>query len=513
MRGRIDSRNATEVEKDVLAQLAGQSCRSVVIDASDLEYISSAGLRILLRLAQRYQDLTIINVRPQVYEIFEMTGFTVMMHVERAYRTVSIDGCQVIGEGANGLIYRLDEDTIVKVYRRADALEEILHEREMARLALILGIPTAISYDVVRVGDHFGAVFELLNARSLSDILASEPDSMDWCVREFVKMLRRIHSTTVPEGKLPDMKDTVVSWVQYLRGSLPEDAWKKLLSMVEAVPRDQHMLHGDYHTKNLELQNDEVLLIDMDTLSVGNPVFELAFIFNSFAGFSETDHTRVLRYQGFDRETAVTFWKKFLSAYLETRNPEKLREVEDKARIIGYTRLIRRALRRHRQETEEGLREIGHWKEQLLDLLERTDTLMFKRNELELEAVTDNLPVLQAFIEEHLEAASCPMKAQMQISLAVEEIFCNIASYAYAPGKGNAIVTMDISGDPAVATITFRDSGVPYNPLAKRDPDTSLSAEEREIGGLGIFLTKKTMDHVDYEYRDGQNTLTLQKKL
>ena len=485
----------------------------MTLDAADLEYISSAGLRVILRLKKTYPDLRIINVNSEVYEILDMTGFTEIMPVEKAYRVVSVEGCEEIGRGANGTIYRIDQDNVVKVYNNADALEDIQHEREVAKLALVLGIPTAISYDVVRVGESYGSVFELLNARSFSKILATEPEKMDWCVEEYVKMLKTIHGTLVPAGKLPDMKETAVGWARFMLDYLPEEAGKKLVALVEAVPHDDHMIHGDYHTKNLELQNDEVLIIDMDTLAVGHPIFELASMFNSFVGYSELDHEVIKKFQGFDFETGSTFWHKSLAAYLGTNNERKIREVEDKARIVGYTRMIRRSIRRKGLETESGRAEIAFWTERLLALLDKTDTLLFHANELELEAVTENLQEVQSFVEDHLEASGCPMKAQMQIGVAVEEIFVNIANYAYHPDKGTATVRVEVSGAPVCVTITFVDHGVPYDPLAKDDPDVTLSADAREIGGLGIFMTKRIMDDVAYEYKDGQNILTLKKNL
>lgn len=511
--GRIDSNNAVKVEKEILGQLEGKGAPAVTLDASALEYISSAGLRTLLRVKKEYPDLSIVGVNSEVYEILEMTGFTEMMTVQKAYRVVAVEGCEEIGRGANGTIYRIDQDNVVKVYNNADALEDIQHEREVARLALILGIPTAISYDVVRVGDSYGSVFELLNARSFSSILAREPDKMDWCVREYVDMLKKIHGTQVPAGKLPDMRETALSWARFMLDYLPEEMGRKLVALVEAVPRDDHMIHGDYHTKNLELQNDEVLLIDMDTLAVGHPIFELASMYNSFVGYSEVNHENILRFQGFDFETGGVFWRKSLAAYLETNNAAKIQEVEDKARIIGYTRMIRRSIRRKGLETEAGRREIEYWKAQLLDLLESADTLLFAPNELEVEAAVENLDAVQSFIEEQLEAAGCPMKAKMQIGLAAEEIFVNIASYAYTQKRGKATVRVEVSGEPVTLTITFMDHGIPYDPLAKTDPDVTLSAAEREIGGLGIFITKKTMDDVSYEYSDGRNILKLKKHL
>ncbi len=513
LKGRIDSSNAAQVEQRIQEQIKTENPARLVLDAGGLEYISSAGLRILLHIRRSHPDLCIVNVCPEVYEILEMTGFTEMMTVEKAYREVSVEGCEEIGRGANGKLYRIGLDTVVKVYKNADALEDIRHEREMAKMALILGIPTAISYDVVKVGNSYGSVFELLNAKSFAKILARDPGKMDWCVQEFVGMLKKIHGTLVPEGKLPDMRETALGWARFMQDYLPEQAGKKLLSLFEEVPHDDHMIHGDYHTRNLELQNDEVLLIDMDTLAVGHPIFELGSMFNSFIGFSEVHHEVIQKFQGFDYEVGSTFWHKSLAAYLGTNCETKIREVEDKARIVGYTRLIRRSIRRYGEDNPERREEVSYWKQQLLALLEKTDTLLFSPNELVLEALPDNLTELQSFVEERLETAHCPMKEEMQIGVAVEEIFINIASYAYAPETGKATVRVEISPDPVTVTITFLDRGVPYDPLQKADPNTHLPAEERQIGGLGIYMTKKLMDDVSYEYKDGQNHLTLKKKL
>ena len=513
LNGQIDSTNSALVEKEIMAQLDAKEDASVIFDASELEYISSAGLRVLLRIRKLYPDMRITNVKPDIYEILDMTGFTEMMTVEKAYRVVSIEGCEEIGRGVNGTIYRIDKDNVVKVYNNADALADIQHEREVAKLALILGIPTAISYDVVKVGESYGSVFELLNATSFSKILAQQPEKIDWCVKEYVKLLKTIHGTLVPAGKLPDMKETALKWVRFMRDYLPEEAGKKLVAMVEAVPHDDHMIHGDYHTKNVMLQNDEVLLIDMDTLAVGHPIFELASMFNSFIGYSELNHETIFKFQGFDFETGSALWYKSLAAYLGTNCETKIHEIEDKARIIGYTRMIRRSIRRKGLETEEGRAGIAFWKERLLALLEKTDTLTFSLQEMEIEAVTENLPEVQAFVKERLTATDCSPKAKMQIALAVEEIFINIASNAYAPDKGKTTVRVEVSEDPVTVTITFVDHGMPYDPVAKEDPNTSLPAERRDTGGLGIFMTKKLMDDVSYKYKNGQNILTLKKNL
>ena len=375
--GHIDSTNAEAVKEELFGKI-GDAEGPVTVDASDLEYISSAGLRILLQLRKKHAELHITDVSPEVYEILDVTGFTQMMDVTRAYRKVSIEGCEVIGKGANGTIYRIDQDNVVKVYNNADALDDIRHEREVAKLALILGIPTAISYDIVKIGDSYGSVFELLNARSFSKILATEPERIDWCVKEYVELLHKIHDTEVPEGKLPDMKKTAIKWATFMKDYLPDETGSKLLQLVEDVPYNNHMIHGDYHTKNVELTNDEVLLIDMDTLAVGDPVFEFASIFNALIGFYELDHDRILEFQGFSYDTSVTFWNKVMAAYAGTDDASVLKSLEDKARVIGYTRLIRRSIRRGGLNNEKGKKEIDHWTKELIDLVSRIDALSYK---------------------------------------------------------------------------------------------------------------------------------------
>ncbi|SCW41219.1 TIGR02172 family protein [Ruminococcaceae bacterium YRB3002] len=513
LEGRIDSNNASEFEARINGELEGTGKAPVVLDMSDLAYISSAGLRILLRIKKSHPDMSLINVSSEVYEIMEMTGFTELMNVSKAYRVVSTEGCEIIGKGANGTVYRIDHDNVLKVYNNADALEDIQHEREVAKLALILGIPTAISYDVVKVGDSYGSVFELLDARSFANILSTEPEKLDWCVKEFVTLLKKIHRTKVPEGKLPDIKDTADFWVNQLKGHLPADKHEKLRKLISGVPHCDTMIHGDYHTKNVMATGDEVLLIDMDTLSVGNPIFELGFIYNACIGFSEYDNEQIKRFQGFDLNLSKQFWHKSLAMYLGTDNEEKLRKVEDKARIVGYTRLIRRTFDKDGNYDPKNKPEIDLWTSELIDLLDKYDTLTFTPNEIVVDAVLENLTEVQAFIDEHLESAECSMKIQMQIALAVEEIFVNIAHYAYAPKVGLATVRVEVSENPLSVTITFLDNGIPYDPLAKEDPDVTLPAEQRNIGGLGIFITKKTMDDVTYEYKDGQNILRLKKNL
>lgn len=133
--------------------------------------------------------------------------------------------------------------------------------------------------------------------------------------------------------------------------------------------------------------------------------------------------------------------------------------------------------------------------------------------ELTLEAIVENVAPVTEFVNEQLGALGCSVKTQMQIDIAIDELFSNIARYAYNPDVGPATVRVELIEEPLSVVITFIDNGVPYDPLKKEDPDTTLSADERQIGGLGIYMVKKSMDGMSYEYKDGQNILTITKNL
>ena len=374
--GRIDSTNASLAEKQIFEGINAGS-EKIIIDAENLEFISSAGLRVILKLRKAYKDIEIVGVSPDVYDVFEMTGFTEMINVQKGYRKLSVDGCEVLGEGSNGVVYRYDPEIVVKVYRNANALNEIKRERQLARTALILGIPTAIPFDVVKVGDSYGSVFELLNAKSFSKLIAAEPENKDKYITEFVDLLKRIHSTEVSPEDMEDMKAVAIGWAEFLADYLPREQSDKLLALIRAVPDRHTMIHGDYHTNNVEMQNGEVLLIDMDTLSYGHPVFELASMFLAFVGFGELNPASVEKFMKLPYETTKYIWHKSLSLYLETDDEERMNEVAEKAMIVGYARLMRRTIKRIGFDDPEGKRIIDNCKNHLSELLGKVDMLDF----------------------------------------------------------------------------------------------------------------------------------------
>ena len=368
--GRIDTNNATEVEEKINSIINTNNGYELVLDAEKLSYISSAGLRVVLRLRKVHPEIMVINASSEVYDIFDMTGFTEMIKVEKSFRSISIEGCDIIGQGSNGIVYRIDPETIVKVYKYPDALDDIRHEREVARRALILGIPTAISYDIVQVGSKYGSVFELLNAKSFTELIIKNPDDLDKYVAISVDILKKIHSTEASENDFPDIKKRAVGWVNDVENELPEEIVSKLRKMIGEIPFSNTLIHGDYHTNNLMMQGDEALMIDMDTLSLGNPVFDIASIYSAYSGFSEVDHTVIESFLGVSFETGIIILNKTLELYFK---PE-VREINtNKARVISYMRLLRRTVKR--EPSNKAM--IEHCKKMLLELVPKVHDLYY----------------------------------------------------------------------------------------------------------------------------------------
>ena len=373
--GRIDASNAAEAEEKIFSIKNDNPGKHTVVDADNLEYISSAGLRVILRLRKEEPKLAIINVASDVYEVFDMTGFTDMVTVEKAYQRMNVEGCEFIAKGANGAVYRYDDETIVKTYFAKDALPEIKQERENARRAFVLGINTAIPYGIVRVGDGYGTVTELLNAVSITTMIRNNPDDLTEAAKYYIDMLKSIHAIRVEDGEVPDMKETALDWADFVAAHIPEEQGKKLRALIEAVPKQNTLMHGDYHTNNIMVQNGEPLLIDMDTLCMGHPVFELGSMFNALVGYSELDHQNMMDFFGYSFETAGRLWNMALKMYLGTDDEKVCQSVAEKAMVVGYTRMLRRAIRRPNEGDSPA--KIARCKEMLAELLNKVDCLTF----------------------------------------------------------------------------------------------------------------------------------------
>ncbi len=374
--GRIDSSNAAEVSGQILSAIQAHPDLSWILDADRLDYVSSAGLRIFLSLSKKSPSRVILrNVSPLIYETLSITGFTEILDVKKQLRSISVDGCPEIGRGAIGTVYRLDADTIVKVYQIPDCLPMIENEQKRAKQAFIRGIPTAISYDIVRVGDKYGSVFEMVKAENCNNRLIKDPDHKDDIIRQYVKLVKAVHAVEMKPGELPDAREIYNGYLDDIAGIMPKDMVRRLLILLEAMPEDLHTVHGDIQMKNVMLSESEPLFIDMESLCTGNPVFDFAGLWVAYCAFNLEEPTNSMDFFGVDSETSFGIYHKVLALYLGDVSDDKLRQAEERIMVLGYIRFLYLLSVLHLGKPELMDIRIRHALDSLEQLLQRVDQL------------------------------------------------------------------------------------------------------------------------------------------
>ena len=290
--GRIDSNNAKQFEDELLAVAESGD---VTLDAGELEYISSAGLRVLLKLKKSRGNVTVINVTPDIYDIFSVTGFDNILDVKKTIREIDLTDCEIIGKGGNGTVYRIDEDTIVKMYRPSVSLEQIEREREFAKTALINGAPCVIAYDVVKCGDCYGIVFEMLKSDTLGHAMSKNPDKFEEYVEKYVALAKELHSADIKEGSFTNIKTVLHNRVPRLAKWCSEEEMQLLDSLIDEMPDGHSIIHGDLHPGNIMIQDGELVLIDMPEVTMGPEIWDLTGIYRDLVSAPRNANDEVKR--------------------------------------------------------------------------------------------------------------------------------------------------------------------------------------------------------------------------
>ena len=375
--GRIDSGNALQFEKELM-DLVPSPCEGFTLDIEKLTYISSAGLRVLMKLRKACSGpVNIINASEQVYSVLEMTGFSQLFNVEKAFRKISVDGCPVIGKGFYGTVYRLDADTVVKVYSSPDSIPLIRNEQKMAKAAFLKGIPTAISYDIVKVGDSYGSVFEMLKAKSFNDLVIEDPGNIDEIVRRWCELLKQVHRTKMEPGELPSCRNRHIEYLDSLRGLVPDKNLAKLKDLLLGIPDSLTAIHGDFQMKNVLLSADEPMLIDMDTLSAGHPIFDLAALYVTYQYFEEDEPGNTMEFLGIPAPTAEYIWKCLMLNYFGPIGEEALAALTEKIKLVASVRFMYIIANSKLKEGPLGSIRIQHTRDHIDNLLSRVDNLVF----------------------------------------------------------------------------------------------------------------------------------------
>ena len=361
--GELNSYNSDSVEKEIDDVVSANKFQTLNLDFAKLQYISSAGLRIVLKLKQKYDDTHVINAGLDVYDVLQMTGFTNIMDVKKAIKEMSVDGAEVIGEGFFSTVYRIDKDTIIKVFNRTSDEKQIERELKLAKQAFVLGIPTAISFDIVKVKDKFGVRFEMLDCISLKNAFAKYPEKYDELLNKYVDLLKKINSTECFDPAVPSIKKFFIEKVNALKDLVDDAHYQKALELIKSVPERSTFVHGDCHFKNIMVQGDDFLLIDMDTLSVGHPIFELASLRCPYIAFEEDDPGNNERFLGVTAEFSNKLYNDVIRLYFGKED----KSIEDKIAIVCYIHMVWWTLTNQKDNTKR----LNGCKDRLIALLDK----------------------------------------------------------------------------------------------------------------------------------------------
>ena len=337
LQGRLDTETSAKFETELTEISKENPHGSLVIDASNLEYIASSGLRIILKLVKTEKDFKLENVCSAVYEVFEVTGFAKIIKMTKALRKIDLGKCEKIGAGGNGAVYRVSEDEIVKVNYNPDTYENLEQELAKAKEAFFLGVPTAISFDLVDCGEgRKGVVYEIIKSSTLGETIQKDPSRMEELTERYIEQLNLLHSIHTDNPVFGSAKASYCKQVEDASKYLTEEEGELMKLIIEALPEGDRLVHCDAHPKNIMIQNGEMLWIDMEGMSVGHPIYDLISIAVILNGMRTEEMT--IGICGMNNATVALFKNCFIRKYFKTEDPEMIQKYSG---MMDGLRLIR----------------------------------------------------------------------------------------------------------------------------------------------------------------------------
>jgi uncharacterized protein (TIGR02172 family) len=338
--GRMDTEAAVKFEAELAEICKNNPHESMVLDAEKLLYVASSGLRTILKMAKTEKNFSVENVSPAVYSVFEMTGFSRIIKIRKALRKIDLEKCEKIGFGGNGAVYRVSEDEIVKVNYNPATYAALDLELAKAKEAFLLGIPTAISFDLVDCGEgKRGVVYETIKSRTLGESIQSNPELMEELTERYVEQLNTLHAVHTDNPVFGNAKDNYRTQVENASKFLTEEEGQMLKQILDVLPEGDRLVHCDAHPKNIMIQNGDMLWIDMEGMATGHPIYDLISIAVVLNGM-RTDEMS-LGICGMDNQTVLKFKDCFIRKYFKTEDPEAVQRYSS---MIDALRLIRAVL-------------------------------------------------------------------------------------------------------------------------------------------------------------------------
>lgn len=341
--GRLDTATAQSVDATIAEEIAklAEKPTKLVFDCSELDYISSTGLRVVLKYKKLYPQMEVVNASNDIYSVFEMTGFTRIIDVKKALRKVYLEDCQLLGEGGNGAAYRINDEEIVKVSKNPKGDEALVRESEQVREAFLLGMPTVISFDTVDCGEgRKGIVMEALDSQTLGAFISEDPSRMENVIPKYVELFRQTNAIETDSPLFRNIKEWLRSHLTMPGRIINDEEAALLSSLLDEVPDANNLVHFDGHVGNVLMygpkDNRNLMLIDLGDTGTGHPILEIAGVAFMMlepeyaAGCTESE-----RITGMPREQQKEFCRRMLAEKYNVTDEAELDELVRQASLIG----------------------------------------------------------------------------------------------------------------------------------------------------------------------------------
>ncbi|MCR5202123.1 MAG: STAS domain-containing protein [Lachnospiraceae bacterium] len=352
---KIDAGNADNLKNDYFEVRKTYPEGSMVLDASKLTYISSAGLRTILSIKKLEDDFSITNVTPEVYDIFDVTGFSEMFNIRKVIREVSLEKAEFLWDSINCKIYKSGPENLIKVYNPNITIDQVEKERKLTQKAMIDGVPTIISFDIVKCNSSYGLIYELINSKSISTMISENPDSVTATAKECASLLKQMHEVKPETKDFPLAKNAFIKWIDTLDKILKPKDINVIKTYIKGLPDGDSFINGEFYGKNIMSSDGELCVFNLEKATIGHPIFDLAPMYflhlllprfpelykkhaktarlilpmgtyNDVMKIAKLNPTDIL---GFDYTLAPKFYNQLVISYFGLKTPEELTHINE----------------------------------------------------------------------------------------------------------------------------------------------------------------------------------------
>ncbi|MDO5444216.1 MAG: phosphotransferase [Eubacteriales bacterium] len=349
--GRIDTLSADEFGKTIRTFHEKEPDAKIILDYNKVEIVSCSALREMLSLIKQGINFSLNNVNADVYAILQLSGYLNYLEIERKKKNIKLEECELIGKGANAEVYRLNDEQVIKIFKRSPDIDKIIRERLLSKKALRAGVPSAISFELTEVNGDPGLIFELIKARSFAFQIGKDPEAIDKYIDDYVNAIKTIHAINAEKDfdyPLQAAGEIFSSYVDYLADYLDGQLIADLRKFIESLPESTMLLHGDIQPGNLMITKQEMLFIDMDSLAKGPEIFDLGYLYRTLILFWQVrSQDYFLR---FNEECSWKLWNGFIQRYYAGENEETVKMKLKQIKIIGLVSICRKFLKRNEDE-------------------------------------------------------------------------------------------------------------------------------------------------------------------